>query len=78
MADRYNRSRIMKTAHREWAATRHRPRRTFDDCLRIAWAVERQRVKGQQRYNPAPEWTPPEVIYTFEAAGKRLRATLAA
>ena len=73
---RYDRSRIMKTAHREWRLTRHRPGMTFSRCLATAWAAEKQRVNGRQHYNPEPDYTPPEVAYLFAQAGQQMRALL--
>jgi hypothetical protein len=49
---RYNRSRVMKMAHREFAATKHRPGVTWSSCMKLAWAVERKIVAGRERYQP--------------------------
>lgn len=49
---KYNRSRIMKTAHAEWKAKRGRPGWDFARCLRLAWAVERKRLAPREYYQP--------------------------
>lgn len=45
----YDRARVMRTAHAEYRATRHKPGVTFASCLRLAWIVERQRVAKELR-----------------------------
>lgn len=47
-----NRSRVMKTAHAEWKAVRHKPGMTFARCLKLAWAVERKRIAPREYYQP--------------------------
>lgn len=54
MKPTYDRSRVMKTAHAEWRAVKHRPGMTFGRCLALAWAVEKKRIAGRERYNPEP------------------------
>lgn len=49
---RYDRARVMKTAHAEWRAMRGRPGWDFARCLRLAWAVEKKRVAGPEYYQP--------------------------
>jgi hypothetical protein len=60
----YDRSRVMKTAHREWRATKHRPGMTFGKCLALAWAVEKRRVAGPEYYQPLP------AAHVITASGK--------
>lgn len=49
---RYDRSRVMKTAHAEWRAVRHKPGMTFARCLKLSWAVEKKRCAGREYYQP--------------------------
>lgn len=46
-----DRRRVMRTAHAEYRATRHRRGVTWASCLRLAWAVEKKRLKGREYYN---------------------------
>ena len=49
---RYDRARVMRTAHAEYRATKHRPGKTFAKCLALAWAVEKKRAAGREYYQP--------------------------
>lgn len=49
---RYDRKRVMRTAHAEYRATKHRRGVTFGTCLRLAWIVERQRAAKAERERP--------------------------
>jgi hypothetical protein len=60
--NRYDRSRMMKAAHSEWRATKHRPGMTFGKCLALAWAVEKKRCAGRQYYQPDPARIPLPII----------------
>lgn len=46
-----DRRRVMRTAHAEYRATRHKRGVTWAGCLRLAWAVEKKRLKGREYYN---------------------------
>lgn len=54
---RYDRARVMRTAHSEYRATRHKRGVTFGSCLRLAWIVERQRAAKEERERPKPKPT---------------------
>lgn len=51
---RYDKARVMRDAHREWRATRHKPGKTFGQCLALAWKVEKKRAAGREYYQPLP------------------------
>jgi hypothetical protein len=48
----YDRARIMRTAHAEYRLMKDRPGWDFARCLRLAWAVEKKRLKGREYYQP--------------------------
>lgn len=50
----YDRARVMRSAHAEFRATRHKPGVTFGSCLALAWIVEKQRAAGRRHYQPQP------------------------
>ena len=52
MKPTYNRSRVMKDAHAQWKATKHRQGMTFAKCLALSWAVEKKRAAGPEYYQP--------------------------
>lgn len=52
MMPRYDRSRVMRDAHKQWRAVNGRPGWDFARCLKLAWAVEKKRVAGPEYYQP--------------------------
>lgn len=56
---------VMRTAHREWRATRHKPTVTFARCLKLAWIVEKQRAAKaeRERQRLAPKGKTRDIIW---------------
>lgn len=52
MKPRYDRSRVMRDAHKQWRSVRHKPGWDFARCLKLAWAVEKKRAAGPEYYQP--------------------------
>lgn len=52
MKQRYDRSRVMRDAHKQWRAVCAKTGWDFARCLKLAWAVEKRRAAGPEYYQP--------------------------